>query len=384
MFSPEIIERFKVLPTPFYYYDLELLRKTLEAVIQESAKYGFQIHYAVKANANERILTIINDYGLGADCVSGNEIARVKETGFHSDKILFAGVGKSDAEINLALDHSIFCFNCESVAELEVINELAAMKERIAVVALRINPNVDALTHQYITTGIEENKFGINMWELDEVIEKLQDLNNLKLAGLHFHIGSQITDLTVFKGLCSRINQIHQWFNDRHILIDHLNVGGGFGVDYQEPDRNSIPDFKSYFEIFNDFLEIHPGQKVHFELGRSIIAQCGSLITNVLYIKQGSKTQFAIVDAGMTELIRPALYHAFHKIVNLTSPGKPERYTVVGPVCESADQLGKYIELPETKRNDLLAIRSAGAYGEIMASRYNLRDLPKAYYSNEI
>jgi len=383
MFSPEIIERFKTLPTPFYYYDIELLKKTLETVTRESVKHGFHIHYAVKANANDRILNIMNETGLGADCVSGNEIAKVKEVGFPSEKIFFAGVGKSDREINMALDHSIFCFNCESVAELEVIDELAERKETMANVAIRINPNVDALTHQYITTGIEENKFGINWWDLEEVIEKLDHLNHLQLTGLHFHIGSQITDLSVFKGLCIRINQIHQWFNDRQVFVDHINVGGGYGVDYQDPDRNAIPDFKSYFGIFHDFLETRPGQKVYFELGRSIVAQCGSLITRVLYIKRGSRTKFAIVDAGMTELIRPALYQAYHKIDNLTSRGDPDRYNVVGPVCESSDQLGKYIELPETRRNDILAIRSAGAYGEIMASRYNLRDLPKAHYSDQ-
>lgn len=384
MFTKSTIHKFRELTTPFYYYDIPLLKKTLQRVSEEAGKYDYHVHYAVKANANDEILKIIRKYGFGADCVSGNEIARVMNIGFDPEKTVFAGVGKSDWEINLALDHNIFCFNCESIQEIKVIDELAGEKGKIASIALRINPNINPDTHHYITTGIEENKFGIYQWELEDILQLLMILKNVKLIGLHFHIGSQIIDLNAFKGLCIRINRIQEWFIEHQIIVDHINVGGGLGINYENPDQHTIPAFAEYFGLFENLLELRPKQKVHFELGRSMVAQCGSLITRVLYVKNGVKIKFAIVDAGMTELLRPALYQAYHRIENLTSNGKPDQYNVVGPICESSDSFGKYINLPETKRNDLLAIRSVGAYGEIMAFRYNLRDLVKSYHSDEL
>lgn len=381
------IEKLKNIPTPYYYYDVDVLKQTLQHLKNEADKYGYIVHYALKANANNKILNTIKQYGLGADCVSGNEVKKAIETGFSPEHIVFAGVGKNDAEINYALETSIFCFNCESLQELEIINELAAAKNKTANVALRINPNVNAHTHKYITTGLEENKFGINLWELDTVIAALQQLKQLKLIGLHFHIGSQILDLTAFKSLCIRVNEIQNWFESRQIKIENINVGGGLGVNYHEPDEYLIPDFASYFKLFHDFLEIRKGQKVHFELGRAIIAQCGTLITKVLYIKKGVNTNFAILDAGMTELMRPALYQAYHKIEKLTNNQQPttnnQKYDVVGPICESSDCFGKAVSLPETERGDLIAIRTAGAYGEVMSSAYNLRDKAVAIYSDE-
>ena len=381
MYNSDLIERFTNTKTPFYYYNLELLGETLKVVIEESSKYNYHVHYALKANSNNEILKRINSFGLGADCVSGNEIVKSLENGFTADKIAFAGVGKTDEEINIGLDHDIFCFNCESIPELRVINELAKKKNKVANIALRINPNVKANTHYYITTGLEENKFGINRWELEEVLTVLKELNNLNLIGLHFHIGSQITDLNNFKGLCLRVNEIQRWFYEHHIIVQHINVGGGLGINYENPKDELIPDFKSYFKLFNDLLELRPQQELHFELGRSIVGQCGSLVSKVLYVKKGIKTNFAIIDAGMTELIRPALYQAHHHIENLTSKVENyEKYDVVGPICESSDCFGKSIELPETKRGDIIEINSCGAYGEVMASRYNLRDLPLAVY----
>jgi diaminopimelate decarboxylase len=381
MFTKDDILRFEKLETPFYFYSLEILEQTLKVIKEVSSNYNYHVHYAFKANTNDHVLKLIQAYGLGADCVSGNEVKKALEYSFSKDKIVFAGVGKSDKEINLALDNDIFSFNCESIQELEVINELAEFKQKNARVALRINPNVMANTHRYITTGLEENKFGISLWELEAVVEKLEQLNNLELIGLHFHIGSQITDLTAFKSLCIRVNEIQEWFQNRNIPLKHINVGGGLGVDYHKPDENKIPDFETFFKIFDDFLELKPHQELHFELGRSVVAQCGALISKVLYIKNGIKTDFAILDAGMTELLRPALYQAYHKIDSLTSEAKElQKYDVVGPICESSDCFGKAIELPEIKRGDLLAIRSAGAYGEVMALNYNLRDDVKAYY----
>ncbi|MBI9069582.1 MAG: diaminopimelate decarboxylase [Salinivirgaceae bacterium] len=375
------IEKFKSLKTPFYWYDMELLEETLAKVKQESDKYNFHVHYAIKANANLPILEKMVLHGFGSDCVSGNEITRSLEAGFKNNDIVFAGVGKSDEEICIGLENDIFCFNVESLPELEVINELASKLGKLAKIALRINPNVNASTHHYITTGLEENKFGINMWEMEDVLLALDKCKAINLIGLHFHIGSQIMDLLSFKGLCLRVNEIQEWFFARQIIVDHINVGGGLGIDYVHPDENSMPDFKSYFKLFHDFLEVRPKQKVHFELGRALVGQCGSLITKVLYVKNGVKTNFAIVDAGMTELIRPALYQATHTIENLTSKGCSKKYDVVGPICESSDCFGKALILPETKRGDILALRSTGAYGEVMASSYNLRSIALAHYS---
>ncbi len=372
------------LQTPFYFYDMAILNKTLSTVKKEADEYGFKVHYAVKANANNRILQTIRDAGFGADCVSGNEIKKALETGFDSSGVVYAGVGKADWEINIGLENDIACFNVESIPELEIINELAEKKGKMAKVALRINPNVNANTHHYITTGLEENKFGINQWDLEKVIDVLTNLKNIELEGIHFHIGSQITDLLSFKELCIRVNEIQKWLISHHICPKVVNVGGGLGINYEQPDEASIPDFKSFFKIFDEFLELKPDQELHFELGRSITAQCGTLISRVLYVKNGVNTNFAIVDAGMSDLIRPALYQAYHKIENLSSKETEEKYDVVGPICESSDCFGKAVALPKTKRGDLIAIRSAGAYGEIMANRYNLRELPLAYYSDEI
>jgi diaminopimelate decarboxylase len=382
MFNKKTIEKFRKIETPFYYYDLEVLRSTLEVVKKESDISGYKVHYAVKANSNARILKIISSYGFGADCVSYNEIDAAITGGFNPSEIVFAGVGKTDKDINAALKADIFCFNCESFPEIEVIDQLAANQGKTARIALRINPYIEAHTHKYITTGIEESKFGINTWEIEDVTKKLSDFKNIKLIGIHFHIGSQITRMSVFKSLCARINELQEWFSSHNIFLETVNVGGGLGIDYENPEKN--PDFQEYFSLLNEFIDLIPGQELHIEPGRSIIGQCGSLISKVLFIKNGSNTLFAILDAGMTDLIRPALYQAHHKIENLTSTGNIYRYDVVGPVCESSDTFAKYIELPETSRGDIIAIRSAGAYGEAMASRYNLRDLPKSVFSDEI
>jgi len=379
--NSELLNRIGELPTPFYYYDMELLNQTLDLAKSEADKYGFHLHYAVKANFNDPILKLIAEKGYGADCVSGREVETSVKAGFKASDVVFAGVGKSDAEINSALDLNIFCFNCESIQEIEVINELAAAKGKTAQIALRINPNVNANTHKYITTGLSENKFGINMWELDDVLAVLQKSENIELIGLHFHIGSQITDLTSFKNLTSKINKIQEWFYSRQIIVKVINAGGGLGIDYHNPD-GQIPDFAEYFRIFNEFLELRPEQEVHFELGRSLVGQCGSLISKVLYIKNGLKKNFAILDAGMTELIRPMLYQAHHELENLSSESKEiVKYDIVGPICESTDCFAKDLELPETKRGDVFQVKSAGAYGEVMASDYNLKTLYPAQYS---
>ena len=279
---------------------------------------------------------------------------------------------------------SFFCFNVESVAELEVINLLAGQHGKVARVALRINPDVGAHTHAKITTGLAENKFGIAMNDMEGVIETVNSMKNVELIGLHFHIGSQILDMGDFAALCNRINDLQKQLSLKNIRIQHINVGGGLGIDYFHPNRVPIPDFKSYFDTYARHLKLRPEQTLHFELGRAVVAQCGTLIARTLYVKQGATKQFVIVDAGMTDLIRPALYQAYHKIENISSDESISTYDVVGPICESSDVFGKSVDLNTTRRGDLIAFRSAGAYGEIMASQYNCRKLPIGYITEEL
>lgn len=379
------IEEFKKKETPFYYYDTELLTHTLDCINDEARKHNsFCVHYAVKANANPKVLNIISRAGLGADCVSGGEIQAALEAGFPHDKIVYAGVGKSDWEIKLGIDNEIQCFNVESIPELEVINEIAKAKGKVANVAFRINPDVGAHTHANITTGLAENKFGIAMQDMEKVIGIANAMKNVKFHGLHFHIGSQILDMTDFKALCNRINELLKQLEMHHIDVETINVGGGLGIDYQNPNKVPVPDFKSYFDTYAKHLKVKPEQTVHFELGRAVVAQCGTLVARTLYVKEGTAKKFVIVDAGMTDLIRPALYQAYHKIENLSSDEPMETYDVVGPICESSDVFAKAIDINTCHRGDFIAIRSAGAYGEIMASQYNCRKLPKGYITEDL
>lgn len=376
------IERFEKINTPFYYYDLSLLHETLNRVVKYSDYPGFKVHYAVKANDNPEILKLIRSYGIGIDTVSGGEIDRAIECGFKPSEIFYAGVGKTDAEIKTALNLGIGCFNVESAEELDVISELAEKKNIVASVALRVNPEIDAHTHHYITTGLAENKFGLDLSVILDIAKKCVENPWIDFRGLHFHIGSQITITEPFKKLCERINGLQKQFELAGIDLPIIDVGGGLGIDYDAPDINPIPDFKSYFETFHNNLELRQNQELHFELGRSIVAQCGSLITRVLYVKKGVSRRFVIVDGGMTDLLRPALYQAHHKIENISSQASgTDVYDVVGPICESSDKFGTDEILPITKRGDFIALRSAGAYGETMSSTYNRRSLPKSVFS---
>ena len=378
------LAKFENLQTPFYYYDMDVLKRTLEIIINEANKYNYYIHYALKANANPRILSMICNAGLGADCVSGGEIQAALKAGFSPEKIVFAGVGKADWEIDLGLDENISCFNVESIPELEVINRLAAAKGKIAKIAIRINPEVDANTHQHITTGTKEDKFGINIAQIDKVIAKIDTISSVKLTGIHFHIGSQITEMEPFAALFVKAVELERYLSQRRIFLESVNFGGGLGIDYKHPNSNPIPDFKAWFEIFHKYFPTRPGQQVHFEPGRSIVGQCGSLISRVLYVKEGAFKRFVVLDAGFTDLIRPALYNAYHKIENLSSDEAQDIYDVVGPVCESSDIFAKAIKLDKAHRGDYIALRSAGAYGESMAMQYNCRELPKSYFSDSI
>lgn len=380
------IEKFNKLRTPFYYYDTDLLRKTLKEIRTCTDPY-MHVHYAVKACANPKVLTIIAGDGFGADCVSGGEIQAALDAGFPADKIVYAGVGKSDWEIALGLDAGISAFNVESIPELEVINQLAIAKGTKARIAFRINPNVGAHTHANITTGLAENKFGIDMQDMKNVIAMANEMRGVEFIGLHFHIGSQILEMDDFVALAHRINEIQDRLERAGIsTVRNINVGGGLGIDYKEPDHTPVPNFHAYFNTYRKHLKLRPGQELHFELGRSIVGQCGTLIARVLYIKSNPIKNFCIVDAGMTDLIRPALYGAYHQIENLSAVSANDfvTYDVVGPICESSDVFIKNYGMPRTGRGDLIAFRSAGAYGEIMASAYNCRTLPQGYTTEEL
>ncbi|MFI3322251.1 MAG: diaminopimelate decarboxylase [Rikenellaceae bacterium] len=386
MYLQNQLAKFSSLKTPFYYYDMELLHKTLEIVKSESEKYGFMVHFAIKSNADEKVLKTIASYGLGADCVSGGEVKKAIECGFKASEIAYAGVGKTDEEIAHSIESGIFSFNCESLEELEVINSIAKDLGKTARVALRLNPEVDPKTHAYITTGKAENKFGISFSEVDKFLEMLPSLTNLHICGLHFHIGSQILQLDVFNQLCARVATFVEWFEEKGIKIESLNMGGGLGIDYNAPDANPISQFAEYFKIFADCMPYREGRTVHFELGRAVVGQCGTLVTRALYNKTtASGRKFVIVDGSMTELLRPALYGAHHEIQNISSTStEMVTYDVAGGVCESTDVFAKELSLPTTKRGDFVILRSAGAYGSSMASNYNCRPIPASVYSDEL
>ena len=384
MITQQAIEQFKQIRTPFYYYDMAMLRRTLELYKEQTDKYGYKAHYAVKANSDRRILALVKEFGLGADCVSGGEVALALELGFDPESIVFAGVAKTDEEILLALDAGIGCFNCESIQEIERIDELAWEKGCRARVAVRVNPDVDAKTHRYISTGNEEDKFGISRHAFQELVGVLKSSQSIKFTGIHLHVGSQITDMRVFKETCIRALEMEEQFNNAGLQVLNINLGGGLGVDYDNPQDNPFPRFKEYFEVISDNLPAKEGRQVHFEPGRSLVAQCGDLISRVIFVKKGLDKKFVILDAGMNDLIRPALYGAHHDVENLTSNGGPFRYDVVGPICESSDVWDTDVLLPATSRGDLFAIHSAGAYGQVMAMRYNCREFAPAYYSDTL
>jgi diaminopimelate decarboxylase len=386
MLSRTIKDSLRSFPTPFYLYDMELLNSTLDIIATGAARYGYKMHYAIKANNDERILRAVLAHGIGIDCVSGNELRLIRSLGFPAEGIVYAGVGKSDEEIRLAIREGIRAFNCESREELQVIDQLAGEMGRKARVALRINPDVDPHTHRHISTGQADSKFGISYKEIEQVAEELGGYTNLEFQGLHFHIGSQITDMRVFEFFCKRVNSLVGWFRDRGFPLTYLNMGGGLGINYDNPEGEPMVDFERFFDVFARNLAVE-GVEVHFELGRSVVGQCGELISRVLFNKINSAgNEVVIIDASMAELIRPALYDAYHAIENLDARAGNEvrPYIIAGTVCESSDIFASGRMLPRLRRGDLVTIKSAGAYGQSMSSRYNMHDAPRVVYSDEI
>ena len=390
MLDINTIERLDRVATPFYYYDMDLFHKTIDYVAGLAKEHDIKVHYAVKANVERRLLEYISSKGFGADCVSGNEVLHAHDCGFPADQIVYAGVGKTDKEIYNALKLGIEAFNCESLQEIYVINEMARVYGLRANVSIRINPDIDAHTHKYVTTGLYENKFGISQHEFDKLIDIIKKSGNINFYGLHFHIGSQITRVAeVFALECKRVNEIVAYFERNGLKVDNINLGGGLGVDYDDPDENAIADFKTWFSTISENVIRREDQSVHVEPGRSLVAQCATLISRVLFVKSGETKNFLIMDAGMNDLIRPALYGAYHKIENLSAAQRTffpthQAYDIVGPVCESSDVWGAGRLLPLSVRGDLMAIRSTGAYGQVMASRYNMKDLAPSVFSDAI
>ena len=390
MLDINTIEKLENIATPFYYYDMDLFRRTVDVVAEMATKYDIKVHYAIKANVERRLLEEISAKGFGADCVSGNEVLHAHSCGFPAEKIVFAGVGKSDKEIYNALQLGIEAFNCESLQEIYVINEMAHVHGVKARVSVRINPDIDAHTHKYVTTGLYENKFGISQHEFDKLIDILKKSENIQFYGLHFHIGSQITRVNEVYALeCQRVNEIVAYFERQGLKVENINLGGGLGVDYDDPDENPIADFENWFKTISENITRRDDQCVHVEPGRSLVAQCATLISRVLFVKSGETKNFLIMDAGMNDLIRPALYGAYHKIENLSAAQRTffpthQAYDIVGPVCESSDVWGAGRLLPLSVRGDLMAIRSTGAYGQVMASRYNMKDLAPSVFSDAI
>ena len=386
MLSRQIAQKLRGYETPFYLYDTALLRQTLESVVYESKKYGYKVHYAIKANYDDHLLAIIREYGLGIDCASGNELRKAVEAGFDPKGIVYAGVGKRDKELRYAIgagDHGdqLRIDRGAGTGRRGLPGEAGEKTD----VALRINPDIDPKTNHCIDTGQADSKFGISYEEVLEHAKEIKSLKNIRIVGIHLHIGSQIRELHVFENMCNKVNVIVENLEKLGFSFRFVDVGGGLGVNYDVPENEPIPNFASLFSIVHNHLAVGD-REVHFEFGRSIVAECGELITTVLFNKTtATGRKLVIVDASMTELIRPALYGSYHNIENITSEDEArEKYTIVGTACESTDVFDENVTLRKTRRGDLLTLKSAGAYGMSMASRYNLHDLPGAVYSDEI
>lgn len=360
--------------TPCYVYSRATLERHWHAFNNAAQDREHLVCYAVKANSNLAVLNVLARLGSGFDIVSAGELARVIEAGGDPKKVVFSGVGKKASEIQFALEHDIMCFNVESPAELGRINAVAKQLNKQAPISIRVNPDVDAKTHPYISTGLKANKFGVSAQEAIQVYETANGMSHLNVVGMDCHIGSQLTELAPFVDALDKLLALIDALADKNIIISHLDVGGGLGVPYQD---ETPPHPDEYAKVLSERLADRPNLTLVFEPGRAIAANAGILITTVEFLKQNEDKHFAIVDAAMNDLLRPSLYSAWQDIIPVQQnvENTTHVYDVVGPVCETGDFLGKERELAIAE-GDLLAVRSSGAYGFVMASNYNSRVRP--------
>jgi diaminopimelate decarboxylase len=362
--------------TPFYCYSAATLERHYRVFAEAFADVPSMVCYAVKANSNQAVIATLARLGAGADVVSGGELKRALKAGVPADKIMFSGIGKTAAELVMALDENIFCVNVESEPELELLSEIAISKDKTAHVSVRVNPDVDARTHAKIATGKSENKFGIPISRAREVYARAAKLKGLRVAGVDMHIGSQIVEMKPFDDAFALLSDFVRTLRGDGHTISHVDLGGGLGIPYRE-DNDPPPDPAAYAAVVKRATR-GLDCKLIFEPGRMIVGNAGILMTRVIYLKRGEAKTFVIVDAGMNDLIRPTLYEAHHEIRPVAEP-KPgtKRVTadVVGPVCESGDFLALERDMPEPKPGDLIAVMTAGAYGAVQAGTYNTRAL---------
>jgi diaminopimelate decarboxylase len=350
---------------PFYLYDLDDARARARAFVKSGAK----IHYAMKANSHPRLLKMLAQEGLGVDVVSLGELQKAVTCGFNPKNIIFSGVGKGREELELAAGKEISQVNVESFEELQLLETVAREMNRTVRAALRINIHVVAPTHKNIQTATEESKFGLDVRQLPEVLEWLRGKDRVKLAGLAVHVGSQIMDVGVFREVSAKMTELLSVVKGRGFAVETLDLGGGLGLDYRESGDKDLQRLPEYFSA----LLNHPGYQVCLEPGRFLVARMGMLAAQVVHVKRGINRQFAILNAGMNALMRPALYQAYHRIELISRPAGAvkETYSVVGPLCESTDTFGDGRELPELRPGDWVGIFDAGAYGAVMANTYN-------------
>jgi diaminopimelate decarboxylase len=373
--------------TPLYVYSAHTIRDHYQRLDQALGNLDHHIAYAVKANSNLSILRLLADLGSGFDIVSGGELFRVIQAGGDPATCTFAGVGKTRAEIEYALEQKIYCFNVESVAELEFINTVADDVGVVAPVAVRVNPNVDAQTHKYISTGKSDNKFGVDYEFVSDVYERVENFPHLLLRGIQMHIGSQLQSVKPFVEAVERVAPLARELKTDH-GIEFFSIGGGVGIIYEDTLASGSPDWWERKEEMPLTIEEYAagvvpileetGLKILFEPGRYIVGNAGVLLTSCLYEKRGTTKTFKVVDAGMNDLIRPALYQGHHDIVPVRESANVARQTVdvVGPICETGDFFCENREVADFKQGDVIALMSAGAYGFTMASNYNSRPMP--------
>ena len=383
----DLVDCYEKKESPVYVYDLDGLSKRVKD-FTSVLPANTDVHYALKANCNINVLKIIKENGLGLDVVSGGELKQGLEAGFLASDIVFSGVGKTVKELELAINEGVKQINVESVQELERISFLAQKMNKKVNVAFRMNPDVDAKTHPYITTGFRENKFGMDFLEISTLLEILKQNKNVELSGLTMHIGSQLRDIQPMEDASKRLLSLWDELIADGYKLKTLDLGGGLGIDYKDEESSDLANINLYGEMLKSLLKDFKG-KIILEPGRILVARYGVLITKIQYIKENQFKNFAIVDTGMHHLMRPCLYQAYHRILPLKldlSDSEEKLYDIVGPICESSDTIGKDRLMGHLRQDDYLAVCDVGAYGHVMSNNYNTHGLPNelAYSGGEL